>query len=365
MNRPALFALLVLVLLTTGCDRSPEPVPEQVRPVRTTVATRTDRSKLWTFAGTAEDALATKLSFRVSGKIVAFPGNQIGRRFAKGEVIARLDPSDYELQYRQARANMEQVRANFVRAKADMKRNSQLFDSRVISRGELDQVEADFKSFEAQLNASAKQLEIASKQLSYTTLKAPFDGWIGEVEADVHQNVSAGQAIATYNAGRQMKMYIAVPDTLIAQVHEGDEVTVVFDALPGRVLTGKVMEVSVESGMGSTYPVKVYLDNDDQAIRAGMSGHVAFTGLGSTGTAFTLPPAAVVSETDSTRAVWVVDTATSTVTHRTVTVGQLTPAGLEILDGLKEGEVVVIRGVHSLEEGRKVRLVDNGTEVRK
>lgn len=365
MKRPALFAFLALILLTAGCDRSPEPVPEPIRPVRTAVVAHTDRSKLWTFAGTAEDALATKLSFRVSGKIVAFPGNQIGRRFAKGEVISRLDPSDYELQLRQVRANMEQVRANFVRAKADMDRNSRLYESRVISRGELDQVEADFKSFQAQLNASAKQLEIARKHLSYTTLEAPFDGWIGEVEADVHQNVAAGQAVATYNAGRQMKMYIAVPDTLIAQVREGDQVSVVFDALPGRVLAGKVMEVSVESGMGSTYPVKVYLDNDDRSIRAGMSGHVTFTGLGSSGSACTLPPAAVIGETDGTRAVWVVDPASSTVTRRTVAVGQLTPAGLEITEGLKDGEVVVIRGVHSLEEGRKVRLVDNGTEVRK
>lgn len=364
MNRPALFAILVLILLTAGCDRSPEPVPEPIRPVKTTVVTRTDRSKLWTFAGTAEDALATKLSFRVGGKIVAFPGNQIGRKFAKGQVIARLDPSDFELQLRQARANMEQVRANYVRAKADMDRNSQLFENRVISRGELDQVQADFKSYQAQLSASAKQLEIAGKQLSYTTLEAPFDGWIGEVEADVHQNVAAGQAIATYNAGREMKMYIAVPDTLIAQVREGDQVTVVFDALPGRTLTGKVMEVSVESDMGSTYPVKVYLDNGDRAIRSGMSGHVAFTGLGSTGSACILPPAAVAGETDGTRAVWVVDPATSTVSRRTVTVGQLTPAGLEILGGLKDGEVVVIRGVHSLEEGRKVRVVDNGSEVR-
>ena len=362
MNRTLSLAALLCLVLLAACDRSPEPVPEQVRPVKTTVATRADSSKLWSFAGTAEDALATRLSFRVGGKIISFPGNQIGRKFAQGAVIAKLDPSDYELELRQAKANMEQVRANYVRAKADMERNSRLFESRVISRGELDQVEADFKSFEAQLNASAKQLDIARKHLEYTTLEAPFDGWIGEVEADVHQNVAAGQAIATYNAGRQMKMYISVPDTLISQVREGDEVAVVFDALPGRTMHGKVMEISVESGSGSTYPVKVYLDNEERLVRSGMSGHVNFTGLGESKAAFYLPPVAVVGESDGTRAVWVVDPATSTVTRRNVSVGQLTPAGLTILDGLHDGDVVVIRGVHSLEEGHKVRLLGNGTE---
>jgi RND family efflux transporter MFP subunit len=362
MNRFLPLAALLCLTLLAACDRSPEPVPEPVRPVKTTTAVRTDSSKLWSFAGTAEDALATRLSFRVGGKIVEFPGNQIGRRFAEGEVIARLDPSDYELELRQAKANLEQVRANYVRAKADMERNSRLFERRVISRGELDQVEADFKSFEAQLNASAKQLDIARKRLGYTTLHAPFDGWIGEVEADLHQNVSAGQAIATYNAGRQMKMYISVPDTLISQVREGDEVAVVFDALPGRTMQGKVEEIGVESGTGSTYPVKVYLDNADRMVRSGMSGHVNFTGLGQAKAAFYLPPVAVLGEPDGAHAVWVVDPKTSTVTRRDVTVGQLTPAGLEILDGINQGDVIVIRGVHSLEEGRKVRLIHNGAE---
>ncbi|WFS63305.1 efflux RND transporter periplasmic adaptor subunit [Pseudodesulfovibrio thermohalotolerans] len=362
MNRFLFPVALACLAFLAACDRSPEPVPVQIRPVKTAKAMRADSSKLWSFAGTAEDALATKLSFRVGGKIIDFPGNQIGRRFAEGAVIARLDPSDYELELRQAEANMEQVRANFVRAKADMRRNSRLFESRVISRGELDQVEADFKSYEARLSASAKQLDIARKQLSYTTLHAPFDGWIGEVEADLHQNVAAGQSIATYNAGRQMKMYISVPDTLIARVKEGDQVSVVFDALPGKVLKGAVHEIGVESGSGSTYPVKVYLKNDSGQIRSGMSGHVNFTNLGRAGEAFYLPPVAVVGEPDGAHAVWVVNPDTSSVTRRDVTVGQLTPAGLEILDGLNEGDVVVIRGVHSLEDGRKVRLIGNGAE---
>ena len=357
MNRILSLAALACLILLGACDRSPEPVPEPVRPVKTTTAARADNSKLWSFAGTAEDALATSLSFRVGGKIVEFPGNQIGRRFSKGQVIARLDPSDYELEYRRAKADMEQVRANYVRAKADMRRNSRLFEGRVISRGELDQVEADFKSFEAQLNASAKQLDIARKRLGYTTLNAPFDGWIGEVEADVHQNVEAGEPIATYNAGRQMKMYISVPDTLISQVNEGDEVAVVFDALPGRTMRGTVQEISVESGTGSTYPVKVYLDNKDRLVRSGMSGHVNFIGLGRAEAVFHLPPAAVLGEPDGSHAIWVVDPETSTVSRRDVSVGQLTPSGLEILNGISEGDIVVIRGVHSLEQGRKVRVL--------
>ncbi|CCH50125.1 efflux RND transporter periplasmic adaptor subunit [Pseudodesulfovibrio piezophilus] len=356
------FVVMSCLVLLQACGGGQEEVAAPPRPVKTMIVKEYDIGQQWTFAGTAEDALETQLSFRVGGKIIAFPGEQIGRKFSKGAVIARLDPSDYELEYRQAKANLEQVRANYVRAKADMQRNTELYRRSVISRGELDQIEADFKSYEAQLSASAKQLDIARKHLSYTTLNAPFDGWIGEVQAQVHQNVASGQAVASFNAGREMKMYVAVPDTLIAQVHEGDKVEVRFDALPGTILFGKVMEVSVDSTASSTYPVKVYLDNKNRLLRSGMSGQVSFLGRESSGARYFVPPVAVLGKTDGTRSLWIVDPATSTVSSQTVTIGSLSEHGLEIVEGVKKGDIIVTRGVHHLKEGLKVRYSSRGTE---
>ena len=362
MKRIFTLAFLGALFLMHGCGEAPGPVEEPVRPVKVMAVKGADSGKQWTFAGTAEDALATPLSFRVGGKIIEFHGDQIGRKFAKGEAIAKLDPADYELQLRQARANMEQVRANYVRAKADLKRNTELFKGSVISRGEIDQIEADFKSFEAQLSATSKQYDIARKQLSYTTLEAPFDGWIGQVRAHRHQNVASGEPVVTFNAGRDMKMYIAVPDMFIGRVNEGDDVEVVFDALPGRSMKGKVKEVSVDSANGATYPVKVYLENRDKLIRSGMSGHVKFVSKNGTHGSFFVPPVAVVGDPGGTRTVWAVDPETSTVSSRKVTVGRLTAMGLEVLTGIKPGDVLVIRGASRLKEGRKVRLIKRDAE---
>jgi len=350
-----LISLLALPLLH-ACGQAPAKVEVPIRPVKTMVVNAYDLGRQWTFAGTAEDALETDLSFRVNGKIVSFPADQIGRKFSKGDVVAKLDPADYELELRQARANFEQVRANYVRAKADMNRNSQLFDRNVISRGELDQIEADFKSYEAQMSASSKKVEIARKHLGYTTLYAPFDGWVGRVETKIHQNVNAGQSVISFNAGRQMKMYIAVPDMLISQVNEGDEVEVRFDALPGRTMNGKVMEVSVDTTVGSTYPVKVYLDNADKLVRSGMSGHVGFLGQVSATKTYSVPAVAVVGGADGSRTVWIVDPETSTVRRQPISVGNLGPQGIEVLKGVNPGDMVVIRGVHNLKEGLKVRF---------
>ncbi|GAB7022610.1 efflux RND transporter periplasmic adaptor subunit [Salidesulfovibrio brasiliensis] len=352
-----LFAILV------GCNGKPAAVEEPVRPVKTAVVQSGGVGKLWSFAGTAEDALETDLSFRVGGKIVDFPGNQIGKKFSKGEVIARLDPSDYELELRQAKANMEQIRASYIRAEADVKRIRQLYDRKVISKSELDQAEADFQSNKAQLSASAKKLDIARKQLTYTVLEAPFNGWIGSVMADIHQNVSSGQAVVSFNAGRQMKMYVSVPDILITHVNEGDEVEVSFDAIPGKIMKGRVMEVGVQSTKGSTYPVKVYLDNSEKLVRSGMSGTVSFKGKNTEQANVYVPAAAVVGEVDGTRSVWVVNPKDDTVSKQRVAIGELTDRGIEVLEGLKEGDVVVTRGVHSLHEGLKVRYQRSGEEA--
>ncbi len=359
--------IYLILFLTTfpqiqGCNEDSQPVRENLQPVQTILVTEHRSGKQWTFAGTAEDALTTDLSFRISGKIIAFPGDQIGRRFSRGEVIARLDATDPQLEVRQARARMEEVQALYDRSLADVKRIRRLFSQDVMARSELDRAEATFKSYEAQLNASSRQLALMHRHLDYTTLRAPFDGWIDNVKTNLHQNVTSGQAVVSFNAGTRMKMYVSLPDTLIAQIHEGEKVAVSFDAFSDRSFTGQVAEIGVAALQGSTYPVKIYLDNTDRAIRSGMSGHVNFIGQTRGNSKIFLPPAALAGSPDGTRSVWVVDPKTSTVTERTVSLGELTAAGIEILQGIQPGETIVVRGVHHLTEGLKVRYLTNGPE---
>lgn len=353
MNRIILLSILVISFTLSGCKEQPVPEQEVLRPVKTMQIGESASSRQWVFSGTAEDALQSDLSFRVGGKIVSFPGDQIGRKFRSGEVIARLDPADYELEVRQSESNLEQVRANFIRAKADVDRIRQLYERKVVSKSELDQADADFKSYQAQLNASAKKLDISRKRLRYTVLKAPFDGWVGAVAVNVHQNVQSGQKVIGFNAGKQMKMYIALPDTLISDVSEGENVLVTFDALPGKIMKGVIMEVGIGTNSGSSFPVKVYLDNSEQLVRSGMSGNVKFPGKLASSSVY-VAPSAVVGNPDGSKHVWVVGN-DSTVKRRNVEVGSLSKQGIQVLKGLQSGDTVVIRGVHSLKEGMQVR----------
>lgn len=357
MRKLLLVFLVLAAMFVTGCKDESKSIAEVVRPVKTMTVAGFGDGKQWSFTGTAEDALESVQSFRVSGKLIYFPGDQIGKKFREGEVIAKLDPSDYELEVRQREAQLEQIRANFVRATADVKRIRELYERRVVSKSELDQSVADFKSFKANRNAAEKQLDIARKQLRYTVLKAPFSGWVSRTMVKIHQNVQSGQGIVALNAGKQMKMTISIPDTLISSIEDGEKVEVTFDALPGKKFEGKIMEVGVGTDSGSTYPVKVYLDNSQKLVRSGMPGNVSLLNeFDSQKTVVYVEPFSVVGETDGSHTVWIVDPQKSTVSRRKVKVGDLTPKGLEIIEGVSPGDIVVTRGVHSLKEGMKVRL---------
>ncbi len=355
MKKILMILLSLFSLLIAGCNDVATPVKEVIRPVKTAIVGESGFDRQWVFSGTVEDALESELSFRVHGKVISFPGDQIGRKFRAGQVIAKLDPADYELEVHQAEAQLEQVRANFTRAKADVSRIRQLYEREVISKSELDQADADYKSQEAQLNAWAKMLDIARKKLKYTVLKAPFDGWVSAVNINVHQNVQSGEGVIVFNAGRQMKMSISLPDTLIAQVTEGEKVDVVLDALPGQPAKGIVMEVGIGANESSSYPVKVYLDNSHHRMRSGMSGKVFFSGRNGGNHVF-VPPSAIVGNPDGSNHVWVVEN-NSTVKIHQVKIGSLSPLGVQITEGIKTGAVVVIRGVHSLRDGMKVKTV--------
>lgn len=351
---PVLCAALALCLALAACGGEQKQEKPVLRPVVTMTVPDPQAGRERTFPGTARAAIETRLSFRVSGEIEHLPA-RIGMRVKQGDVVARLDPTDYRLQVGRAEAAVAQAEASTAQARSDWERTRALYEVGNTSRRDLDRARAQIDASEASLKAARRQLELARQQLRYTVLRAPMDGALAEVPVDVHQTVAAGQPVALLTAGQRMELEVGIPDSLIASIHAGDAVTVHFDALPGEAFDGSVVEVGVESRAVSTYPVKVALTNKAQGVRPGMSGEATFA-FDAKSAYVLVPPVAVVGEVGQKRSVWVVDEASGTVKQRAVTIGKLTSSGLEVLSGLTPGEKVVIRGVHRLKDGQRVKV---------
>ena len=347
------------MLACVSCKKKQEPVSaEVVRPVVTMTVQDQGAGRRRSFAGVAKASLYTPLSFRVGGTISELPA-KVGMNVKAGDLVARLDVKDYELQWKQSQAQLAHADAQLAQAKANYERSRQLYEARNISKSELDSNEAGFKSAAAQKESSAKALELAQQQLAYCVLNAPMDGALAEVPVEVQQAVSAGQPVAMLSSGEGLEVEVGIPESVIGRIRIGDVASVRFEAIPGRVFKAAVSEVGIQMSASSTYLVKLKLLEQDPRVRIDMIAEATFSFVAGENAPVLVPAVAVVPTPGGERFVWVFQPESSTVAKRNVKIRDLTSDGLEIVEGLAPGETIVTRGVNRLSENMKVRLLAN------
>ncbi len=350
---------LALAAAPFGCDDAKEETAQVIRPVRFQPVFATGGNRIREFSGSAKAGLESTLSFRVPG-IVQSVAVKVGDRVRSGQVIAALDPQDYNLREQSADAALAQAQAQARNASAAYDRARAMYESRNSSLNDLVAARAAHESAKAGVRAAQKQLELARSQLAYARLTAPVAGAIAEVSTEVNENVSAGQPIARLTSGSRLEVEVAVPEILISQIRNGQQVTVAFDAIPSTAFNAAVSEVGVAStGLVTTFPVTAILETDAPEVRPGMAAHVAFEfSSGDDRERFVVPPAAVGEDRDG-RFVFTVkatETGRGVVSRKTVEVGDLRGDGLEILDGLTDGDLLVTAGVSMIVDGQTVAL---------
>ncbi len=358
-------ALVVAAALGACGAEAPETEPE-LRPVRTVRVAATGAETERTLAGVARAGVESRLSFRVAGTVQAVEA-ALGDRVRRGQVLARLDPTDYELKVEEAEAAVAQGEAALRRAEADYDRVRALYENNNASKSELDAARAGAESAEAQVQAAAKRLAQARQQVGYAVLRAPADGAIAKVDVEVNENVGAGQEVFLLNSVAQPEVRVGVPEVLIAAVEVGQPVSVRFDALAGRRFAAEVREVGVAvTGAASTFEVTARLTEPAPQVRSGMAAEVTFRFREPGGGERLVVPAVAVGEDRQGRFVFVLEDGgggVGTVRRRSVEVGGVagTLAGIEIAGGLEAGEQVVTAGVRVLSDGMKVRVLEGQT----
>ncbi|MCP4634247.1 MAG: efflux RND transporter periplasmic adaptor subunit [candidate division Zixibacteria bacterium] len=349
----------LVLLLNISCSQKEETAEEIIRPVRYDYVFISGGTRVRTFSASTHAGMESKLSFRVSGTIKNI-NVKVGDKVRPGQLIASLDQADYKLQVQEAEASLTNARALSRQASANYDRIRQLYENRNASRNELDGSRAASESTIAQVKSAEKRLELAGLQLGYTKLSAPTNGAIAAVNAEVNENISAGHPIVIMTSGKKCEIHVAVPEMLISQIREGDNVTVTFDAIPNDTLGARVTEVGVTSMQtATTYPVTALLHQADDRILPGMAAEVSFKFKSKyKGDRYSVSPASV-GEDRKGRFVFVVkpeEDGYGTVRRQDVIVGDLHEDGIEILGGLTDGDRIVTAGISKIKDGQKVKL---------
>ena len=210
----------------------------------------------------------------------------------QGDVLARIDPSTFEAQIAQgaaqiasAQAQLRQAQAALRNAQLDFQRKAGLGDAQLVSRADVDlaraardQAQAQVTSAQAQVRQQGASTETTRLNLGRTVIRSPVDGVVLTRTIEPGQTVAASlQAPELFKIAEdlgKMKIELAVDESDIGQVKEGQAVSFTADAFPDRQFKGVVDQVRLSATTTNnvvTYPVVVTVDNSDGTLLPGLT----------------------------------------------------------------------------------------------
>ena len=214
----------------------------------------------------------------------------------KGQLMAQIDPANFEATVQQNEAQIANAQANLARLQATMEydqkmyqRYKNLYAKNFVAKSELDQAESTYKSDLAQISAAKAQiiqhqasLKTAMTNLGYTKIIAPVDGTVISRDIDLGQPVAASfQAPELFTIAQdltKMQIEVNVSEADIGKVKEGQDVTYTLDGYADSLFKGKVTQVRLASTNTSnvvTYSVIVNVNNEDLKLKPGMTANVS------------------------------------------------------------------------------------------
>ena len=345
--------LATAALLLGACSR-PAPPEEPVRAVKVLTVGVGSFDSGAEYAGEVRARVESRLGFRVGGKITR-RAVEVGQRVKAGQLLAQLDPRDYQLAADAGRAQVTAAATQRDLAAADFKRYKELKEQNFISGAELERRDATLKAAQATLEQAQAQLAGQGNQTGYTQLVADVSGVVTAVEAEAGQVVSAGTPVVRIAQDGPRDVVFAVPEDKLARVPAGAGVTV-RSWSGGELLKGTVREVAASADpVTRTYAVKVTLAAQD-ALPLGATVYVVPAAAAQAAVGVIKLPTSALRQEGKGSAVWVLDTATMTVRSQPVQIATADGNEAVIAAGLQPGQKVVSAGVHVLSPGQKVTI---------
>lgn len=304
---------------------------------------------------------------RISGRLVSLMVEE-GQEVKKGDLIGVIDDEAIILQLQQSeasligiRANLSQARLNAAQLKAQKERYRQLLEKRYISQWEYDQAEnahiqaeATLDNVKAQLAVAEKNYQLQKIQLDQTRIYAPEGGYVLEKLVTPGVNLTSGTTIVTVAPLSPVKLTFNIDQKDAAKVRAGMKVDFTSDAMPGRIFSGRINQVApVYDPNTRTLALTVSIPNEDHSLIPGMFGIVTIT-IGGKDFALVVPQEAVLVQNGQT-GVFVVG-AENVVRFQPVQTGLAAEGRVEIVSGLKTGDLVVVVGQNRLRNGQKVEV---------
>jgi len=345
-SRPLLFSLVTgvaLLLVSSGCgteaNSSPDTETTPALPVEVATVERGPATARLTSTASLEAENEATVVARVGGVVEKVLVEE-GQYVRASQPLAQLDDERLALEVRRAEVNLQKLKTAFERTQT-------MYDKQLVSRETYEQAKSEY---EAQKVAT----DLAQLEFTYATIRAPIAGWVSL------RHVKNGNMVRTNDPTFEitnldpLRAVLHVPERELAKLAVGQPATLQFDALPDQTFTGRVALISpvVDASTG-TFRVTIEVRDRSRTIKPGMFGrvHVQYDQRED---ALLAPKTALIEEDDAI-SVFVVND--SVALQRTVKTGYSAGNRVEILEGLTDGDRVVLSGQTALRDSARVEVI--------
>lgn len=394
-----LLPVLTVAILSASCQRAAAEVPA---PAASASATAPRASLAFARVAT----VSAPRTLEVSGSLAAWEESavavaasgvvrevrvDVGDRVKRGDVLVTLDGRDAALRLAAARALERQQRAALglteggafsvdavpdvkaaveteKRARREAERARRLLEAGVLTEADTEAAETQAstaaamaeksrygaRQAHAALAAARAQASLSAKVLGDMRLLAPFDGAVAARRVSAGEYAPMGSVAVVVIADDRLRLQVSVPETAIAGLQVGADVTLTVAAFPGRSFAGKLTRLGAALDPGSrTLPLEAEVPNQDRALRPGLFVRARIALPGAASDALVVPEAAIGSTGSASR---VFVRAGNRVEERLVVPGRLLDGLREVTGSLRPGDEVAVEGVSRLADGDPVEV---------
>ncbi len=359
MRYNALFRLGLLFVagfFIAGCENKTKGQDEghAERPVLVSPAHYAVQSQKRDFVATIRPRVESDQGFRVAGKVIKRLV-EVGQQVKAGDGLASLDEKDLRLQKEQAEAEYAAAKMALAQTSGDERRASILRKQGWTAQAALDRVRAGAEEARGRFKRSERAVDLARNALNYTTLRSDAAGVVTQTLVEPGQVVAAGQAAIRIARSGELEAVVALPEAY-ANIAGKGEATLSLWSKPGAAYRAKLRELSPSADAATrTFSARFSILDPDPAISLGMSATLSIA-ADDAEPLFSVPLSALYNQGEGP-ALWKVDGDSRL---------QLTPVKLVryeanealVTGGVSEGDKIVVIGVHKLDAGRKVRVID-------
>jgi RND family efflux transporter MFP subunit len=351
----AIFALSGSAVFFSACNKQEKPkeAPKTARstPITTTKAGTRTLEIRENSVGYIESRNSPTISSEAMGRVKQlFVDN--GAFVKAGDLLARLDDTDVKLRITAIQSDVNRLETLAANQERNIQRLRTLASQKVISENQMEDAEAQLKALREQITGARAQLGSAERDLEKTGIQSPVSGKIENRLISVGDFLTVGKPLFIISNEDKYQVHLPFPETVNSRIKVGQPVRLSLPSMPGKEFGGTISEVRPAINAGSKAIDAIINKNNPDGWKSGAS-IIASVLVDVHKNAVVVAPASIVLR-PAGEVVYVVEG--NLVRQRIVKIGERQNDVVEIISGLKDGEVVALDGAAFLSDGAPVKI---------